>query len=329
MKRLQKITHLEELEQFQLSPGLPALDANDLTGHIPDAHWVLTEGASLLARCSLWWQSTPAYAGRRTGIIGHFAAHDEDSAPLLLEHACGLLREQGCEYAVGPMDGNTWRRYRLVTEPGDEPSFFLEPHNPSDWPAHWQAANFTSIAEYSSRLNTDLSYVDPRLGRVERRLHRQNIRIHTLNLDDYEAELRRIFELSCISFRPNFLYTPLQEREFVQMYSRLRPHIRPELVLLAMQGSQLAGFLFAVPDWLQVRRNRDIDTAIIKTLAVLPGRAYAGLGNLLAAHCHRAARDLGYTRAIHALMHDANHSRNVSSRYAHVMRRYALYGRSL
>jgi hypothetical protein len=113
------------------------------------------------------------------------------------------------------------------------------------------------------------------------------------------------------------------------MYGRLHRYIRPALVFLAMQGHDLVGFLFALPDWLQAQRGMAIDTVIIKTVAVLPGRAYAGLGNLLAAECHRAALESGYTRAIHALMHNANHSRNVSSHYAHVMRRYALFGRPL
>lgn len=329
MKRFQKITGSQALPQLDLVADIPAFDANDLVAHAPDAHYVLSEDASLLARCSLWWQNSPAYAGQSTGVIGHFAAHDETSTCLLLDLACEQLREQGCQYAIGPMDGNTWRRYRLVTEAGSEPPFFLELDHPPEWPAHWEAAGFAPIAGYSSQLNTNLNYEDPRLVRVEHRLEQQGINIRALNLDDYESELRAIFELSCISFRSNFLYTPLSEEKFIEMYSPLRPYIQPELILLAIRGSEPVGFLFAVPDWLQAQRGQTIDTIIIKTLAVLPGRAYAGLGNLLAARCHRIAREMGYTRAIHALMHDANHSRNVSSRYAHVIRRYALYGKAL
>jgi hypothetical protein len=40
------------------------------------------------------------------------------------------------------------------------------------------------------------------------------------------------------------------------------------------------------------------------------------------------AREAGYTRAIHALMHDANRSGNISSRYARPIRRYTLYAQS-
>jgi hypothetical protein len=45
--------------------------------------------------------------------------------------------------------------------------------------------------------------------------------------------------------------------------------------------------------------------------------------------CQRTARELGYLRAIHALMHEQNASRNLSRHYAHPMRRYALFGKAL
>ena len=329
MKQIQEITRPATLAQFTAAPGLPAFDANDLQSHAVDAHFMVSDGATLLARCSLWWQNTPQYREQRTGIIGHFAACDQSSAAQLLEHACAQLGARGCTYAIGPMNGSTWRSYRLVTKSTGEPPFFLEPKNPDNWPLHWQTAGFSTIAEYSSQLNTDLNYQDPRLARVEQRLQQHNITIQPLNLDDYDAELHDIFDLSCRSFRPNFLYTPIEAATFSAMYRPLRPYIRPELVLLARRDNTTVGFLFALPDWHQAQRGHAIDTVIIKTLAVLPGRIYAGLGNLLAANCHRAARELGYTRAIHALMHDANHSRNLSSHYAHVIRRYALYGKTL
>jgi GNAT superfamily N-acetyltransferase len=89
------------------------------------------------------------------------------------------------------------------------------------------------------------------------------------------------------------------------------------------------GFIFAVPDLKQAERGRPIDTVIVKTLAVLPERANAGLGSLLLATCQCTASRLGYARAIHALMHEQNISRSLSRRYAQPMRHYALFGRAL
>jgi len=67
----------------------------------------------------------------------------------------------------------------------------------------------------------------------------------------------------------------------------------------------------------------------LKTFAVLPGRAYAGLGNVLVAHSHRIARALGYRRAIHALMYEGNNSLIISNRFSRPFRRYTLFAKVL
>ncbi len=64
-------------------------------------------------------------------------------------------------------------------------------------------------------------------------------------------------------------------------------------------------------------------------MAVLPDHASAGLGGLLLERVQTIACDLGYRRAIHALMHDANISCNLSRRYATPMRVYSIFARPL
>lgn len=316
------------METQSLAPLLPPLDP-ELIRHAPDAHLVLGKDSSKnLGRCSLWWHNTPPYFNHKLGLIGHYATNAA-AAHQLLQHACTHLRAQGCTLAVGPMDGNTWRRYRLMTERGNEPVFFLEPDNADEYVSHFLEQGFTPFANYSSALTTDLSQKDLRLERVSERLSELGVRIRQLDLQRFESELQRIYAVSVISFRNNFLYTPIREAEFTNEYSQILLYIQPELVFIAEHEGQPVGFLFAVPDWLQKKRGEEINTIIIKTVAVLPKRIYAGLGNLLIARCHAIAHELGYTRAIHALMHDANNSRNLSSRYAQTIRRYTLFAKVL
>ncbi|MBD2459713.1 GNAT family N-acetyltransferase [Oscillatoria sp. FACHB-1407] len=322
------------------------MNAGTLAQHAPDAHWMLIQDdKGITAYCSLWWQNVPTYATplmkgdrgdqafaqnqHRLGLIGHYAAQDAESAQLLLNHACNQLAAHSCTLAVAPMDGNTWRRYRLLSDRGTEPIFFLEPDNPDEWCDHFREAGFTSFADYSSGLTTNLTQVDPRMVRVEQRLTEIGVKVRSLNLDNFERELQQIHQLSLISFRNNFLYTPISQTEFISQYSQIKPYVQPQLVLMAEHGDTLVGFLFAIPDLLQAKRGEAINTVIIKTVAVLPGKTYAGLGNLLVSQCQAIAHQLGYTRAIHALMHNANNSRNLSDRYAHTIRRYTLLAKPL
>jgi len=342
MMALQHIDIPDQLAQIPVGHGISVLTAEQFQREAPDAHWVLQDDIGLRARCSLWWRQVPTLPGKILGVVGHYAAADEAGAIALLTHAQTELAQQGCTYAIGPMDGTTWQRYRLVsgspTEGQPEPPFFLEPTNPEEWNRHFSQTGFAPIATYSSALNLDLGQRDERLGKVAVRLERQGVRVRSLDLAQFEAELQRIYALSCESFQHNFLYTPISAEAFNVQYMKVQPYVRSEFVLLAEKltdpsthvlSRDLVGFLFAIPDWLEAQRGEALTTLIVKTVAVKPGRTYAGLGSYLVDQVQAIAHQQGYTRAIHALMYDQNPSRNISDRFAYPMRRYTLYGKAL
>lgn len=319
----------DHLMQFGEMPGARKSTLQD-TLQKPDACWITVDDlGEVSARCSLWWTRAPLLTGHRVGLIGHFTATKSEAARMLLQQACRQLALQGCTIAVGPVDGSTWQRYRLITERNQEPPFFLEPDNPEEWPTYFTESGFMTLATYSSALNADLSRRDPRVDKARKRLESTGISIRPLRMDDFAGELSRIHSVAEVSFRKNFLYTSISKAAFVAQYQSIRDFIRPDFCLIAEHNQQAVGFIFALPDALQSARTEAIDTVIIKTVAVLPERDYAGLGVLLVDRCQQAACNLGYRRAIHALMHDANNSLNISSRYGRVIRRYSLFAREL
>lgn len=281
------------------------------------------------AEAWVWWTNVPQLPGERIGVIGHFRADNEAAATAVLQRALAELRQRGCTRAVGPMDGNTWRSYRFVTDPGTEPPFLLEPVNPLQWPAWWRNAGFAPLAEYYSTASDDVSTRDPRLASVAARMKSAGIRLRPLNPAVFEEELGRIYDVSVISFQENYLYTPLPRDMFIAQYQAVRNIVRPELVMLAEHDGRPVGYVFALPDLAEAKRGLPVRSFIVKTLAVLPGRTYAGLGALLLGEVHTAAQALGFTRVIHALMHQSNTSRNLSAHYAQTIRRYTLFSRPL
>lgn len=326
------MTAPEDLSPYSDTALYAGFDPQLLASQRTDAHLMLLDDDEPIARCSLWWRDAPRLGGAQVGIIGHYqaASATEDSrAGTLLDNACGHLASRGCSLAIGPMDGTTWRRYRFITDRGDEPTFFLEPDNPDAFPLQWSRTGFEPLAEYFSALDTDLTRRDPRLPAASERLAREGVSVRALDPGDFENELGRVYEVSVASFQRNLLYTPLPEAEFRAQYRAILPHARPELALIAEEGSRPVGFVFAVPDVAQQLRGEPVNTVIVKTVAVLPGRRYAGLGALLVERVQLTAADLGFTRAIHALMYASNSSRSISAHYASPMRRYTLYARRL
>src|SRR6185503_5671879 len=102
-----------------------------------------------------------------------------------------------------------------------------------------------------------------------------------------------------------------------------------ELSWVAEHHGHTVGFLFVVPDIVEEARLGRSQSVIIKTLATIPERAYAGLGQLMLAHVQRHSLKQGYTRAIHALMRDVGSMRRLSGRYARPIRRYTLFAKAL
>lgn len=323
--QIQTAAELVALTQLE---GLPPLDVKLFQQQAPDRHLVLIEQGAIVAHCSLWWRTLPHYPNHPLGFIGHYAAQS-DAAPRLLQFACNQLAAQGCTLVIAPIDGNTWRSYRFITDRGTELLFFLEPNHPAVYPQQFVEAGFAPFAHYSSALVTNLTQRNPRLQPVAQRLSKLGVRIRSFDPEQFELELQQLYQLSLVSFRQNFLYTPISESEFMAQYSQIKPYIDPNLILVAEHQQRRVGFLFAIPNLEQAKRGEAINTAIIKTVAVLPERQYAGLGNVLVENVQAIAHQLGYSRAIHALMHEENKSRNLSRHYATPMRRYALFSKQL
>lgn len=304
----------------------PGFDPRLLVSHQVDEHLSDESGKN---HCSLWWSVVPGIPGERPGVIGHFAATSLEEALPLLASALARLRAAGCTIALGPMDGNTWRRYRVLTERGEEPPFFMEPDNPDWWSDAFLLSGFSSLATYTSSLVDDLSRRDPRAERARLRLEGEGIQIRNLDPDRFEDDLRRIYAVSVISFTGNFLYTPVPESAFIAQYLPYRDKIRPEFVYLAEDRGEPVGYLFAIPDYAEAQRGLPMRTLIGKTLASVPGRRYGGLGVVLTDLLHQRAQSMGFSRVIHALQYEGNSVRNMSEFFGRVMRRYTLFSRRL
>jgi GNAT superfamily N-acetyltransferase len=162
-----------------------------------------------------------------------------------------------------------------------------------------------------------------------RRVEAEGITLRPIDDDRFKEELLQIYQLSLAGFRRNFLYSPLDQSEFMEMYLPMRRFICREIVLLAEKQGKLVGFVFCVPDHLQALRGRTTDTAVLKTFAVHPDFSGRGIGSVLVTEARNAAAALGYRKLVIAFMHEDNPSLRISAHYATEIRRYALFARRL
>lgn len=271
--------------------------------------------------CRLWLDGVPPVRGLRTAAIGGFACESAAAGQALLGQALDELRREGFWYAIGPMDGTTWRNYRLVLESDGSAPFFMEPRNPPHYPDAFRAAGFAVIADYASARATD--HRTRAVSGYARRLRQAGITIRPFDREQADADLAAMYRLAREAFAKNFLYTPIPQYAFMAMYRPVVDMVEPDFVLMAEDGGgDLQAFLFAVPDFAQDARP---DQLVIKTYA----SRYPGLGGYLAETIHERAAAAGYRAVTHALMHCDNPSSRNSAKYGQVFRRYGLFGQEI
>ncbi len=312
-----------------LVPGLPTPDAMAAAVENPDARAYLTDtSGALIAHAALWWKDTPVLQGERIGAIGGFAARDGDAAKLLLDGALSKLSEAGCRIAVGPMNGNTWRRHRFVIESDGRGPFLLEPRNPPEFPGWWRQAGFEELSHYTSSI-IGLHGIPTLASWLRERLERSGIVVRELDPARYDEELRTIHAISLRGFSNNFLYTPLEETAFLDAYRKVRERVDPGFVRIAERDGVPCGFVFAIRD-IEAEARGEVPALIVKSLAVDPASRSTGLGSLLVDDVQLNGFKKGYTEAIHALQHESNTSLKITGRYqGRVFRKYALFSKRL
>jgi GNAT superfamily N-acetyltransferase len=268
-----------------------------------------------------------------TGVIGHYEAEDAEAGVDLLRVAGRALAGAGVVRILGPMDGTTWDRYRLVLADPDtvaNPPFLTEPTNPADYPRHWAAAGFEPVAHYVTQLLRHLDALAERAGTSEQRLEDAGLHVEPLDPARFDEALDEIHALSLEAFADNLYYSPIGRDRFRAMYRPFRDRVDPDLVLLARDGDdRLAGFIFCVPDLLDpaIADAGRTSRMVVKSLAVAASTRGVGLGSVLMHEAHRRAAEGGFTAAIHALMHVDNPSLRISRHGGELYRRYALFGR--
>lgn len=260
------------------------------------------------------FRDAPSLDGLRTAALGEFDCDSAEAGAGLIQEAIKRLKAEGFGAVLGPMDGSTWAKHRLVVESDGRAPFLMEPHNPAH---HVDAFNQSGLQIVSRYVSAVRSAHVPESGSRSP----PGLRLRMFDLARAEEELTRIHAVSLEAFASNTFYQPIALEEFLASYRPVLKAIDPELVLLAEdEAGELRAFLFALPNFAEGPQPRSV---ILKTYA---SRVKGG-GSMLANAFHERARKRGFVDVIHALMHESNlsaaHSGNTGGK---VFRRYALWG---
>jgi ribosomal protein S18 acetylase RimI-like enzyme len=281
------------------------------------------ESDCALAVGSLWLQAPKAPDGTPCGFVGHFASEDREASHLLLEALARRAKSAGERRLIAPVNGTTWRSYRLVVESDGRVPFFLEPQTPDGLELHFTASGFHRGDCYASIEINDLAAManepDPYTDDVER----AGVTIRSLEAARFEDDLPALHELSLAAFKDNPYYSPLAFEGFAEMYRPATLLMEPGIVLAAEQAGRMVGYIICYRD------GAKRDCLVLKTLAVGPEARHLGLASHLTRLALKNGAALGCKAAVFALMHEENKSFRWAAARGRVFRSYAVMVRDI
>jgi L-amino acid N-acyltransferase YncA len=242
------------------------------------------------------------------------------------------------KYIIGPINSNTWHRYRLVERDYSQeslPAFSAEPYDLDykDQLAILADFRFTVAARYYSSLFTFESRthsIADSVADIKQYAHTQSWYMPAIEPGgfardcDFQTLLAEIYSLSCQAFADNYLYQPISFEEFSKLYQGLKNIIIdfPPVLCRSKSSGELLGYCLILP-YLQ-------DTILFKTIARKPGAQFGGIGKAMVQTAISRYLERGYSRGVFALYKDDGSSRYMQDSFgAQIFRSYALFSRQL
>jgi GNAT superfamily N-acetyltransferase len=342
---------LKTLRTIEAAPGSeafaalctlePSVDASAFAaaaslfeGYGRSRHLLLFEGDEPVGRLTASVNPRVSSAdGEQVGYLGaQVFREDPKYLRALLDPALAWLREQGCGLVRAPVTFHTWHPFRFVTEGFEHPQLPGEPQNPPHHAPFFEKEGFEPCAWYVSMETTELGEMIDAAREELERYEQGPLRVRSLDVSRPAEELASFHRLILASFERNVSYSSIDFDEFRNLYAGAAGGMDPRLVLVCEDTGpsprtqdRLAGLMYC----LAVRNETAQPTIVLKTLAVHPAYRGDGLGGALTALTHQKAVELGFTRAVHALMRTGRPPASVSSRAMRVYRRYILSERAL
>ncbi len=325
-----------------------------------DNAWFATGSAMTMcipgrARLAVFRRHGCVIDGKAAAWFGFFeSVNDAEVAGVLLGEAAAWARAQGADVMYGPIDFNTFGRYRIrvSAEPGGMP-FPGEPYNPPYYASLLASADLAAARKYV----TQIGRIKPRPLEAKRAMayavEEAGYTIEPLDGASWLAALPELHSKADEIFSDSFAYTPVSFDQFAAGYGASvarRMCARTSLLARGPDGD-IAGFLLVYPQygplvvqgaaaqrvplselsWEQhdpalVARGERL--AVAKTVGVCPKHRSRGLMDALGA----VAIDRGegrYDRWAGAMIRADNPSRRFGAAHMDVERTYALYRQGL
>jgi GNAT superfamily N-acetyltransferase len=282
----------------RLSPTHPAM------AHQEVALWVAYRRGRPVGRIGACVDSFfDEYQKVKWGWVGFFDTFDDpEVARALFDAACAWAANRGATTCVGPACFTTNDELGLLVEGFDIPPTLLTLQNPRYYEALWVDQGWEQAMDlwawHFDKSSTQLSERQRKtLDRIQRRAQ---VVSRGIDMDDFDAEVGRFFEVYNAAWSENWGFAPMPEAEVRHLAKQLKQIINPNWAFgLETTDGQAVAVCLALPDVNQLMRGvrsgrllpfgwypllrgrRRLSHARVWALGVRPDYQHLALGPLL------------------------------------------------
>lgn len=256
--------------------------------------------------------------GIATGSIGYFEARTPQAGREILERCCSWLRDQGAAEVWAPFAGNSFYGAGLREDSFNRPAVTGCPDQPAWYADIFAAAGFTRVGGYAN-FSVDLAKRSW-LGHTEVPgiVFQKASRLH------FRRDVERFIAIHNRAFAGVWGESELSGAEAWELIGRARLAMVPELFQFAVLDGRDVGVVLAYPDineavapmrqpFTSLRgvmrvllRRKQVRSAVLMAVGVLPEAQGRGLGRALVARACEAAAARGLSNLEYALVAEGN-----------------------
>ena len=277
--------------------------------------------------------------------FGFFESIDsKQDAIKLFEEIEKQLTEQNINTLIGPINFNTYHRYRLNLDEENPTPFLNEPQNPKYYPTLLAASGF-------SKLNKYVSYIINSQEKLKNWYDTYSSKKDILTFEGYTFEqitpslwmekLAEVHKKSEIVFGDNFSYSPISFETFQLKYGEFFSHlICPHTSLFAYYNGEIVGTIINFPNYYDLIRkgfgitdlnfknyidNAEEATLLLKTVGMV--KEHANMGFLLLRMMLEITPNAfeHYEKYVCCLMAEDNYPAMLAKEFSDHTKEYALY----
>ncbi len=282
----------------RISPRHPAMT------HQQVALWIASRYGKPVGRIAACIDRTfNEYQNVRWGWVGFYDVFDDpEASDALFDTACGWAAQRGMDTCVGPANFTTNDELGLLVDGFERPPTLLTLQNPRYYVGLWERAGWEQAMDLWAwqfdKMEAGLSERQRRtLDRIQ---SRAGITARSMNVKDFDNEVRRFFEVYNAAWSRNWGFAPMPEAEVRHLAKQLKQIINSELAFgLETADGRLVGVCLCLPDmnlpmrkvrsgrllptgWIPIVRGRRRATNVrCWALGVRPDFQHLALGPLL------------------------------------------------